>query len=123
MPSYTRPEVICTTLIAAATALTRGTDLFDGPPRPALESNNIPRNCVFCYGMFSFQPIPYLGTNEDFRDFRVTTLVRQVHSQYETGSNLARDIWQALQRADVSAYTGFVYSLNAEADVTYMGFR
>lgn len=121
MPTYTRPETIVTGLIDAATSLTVGTNLFSGPPRPALPSNSIPRNAVFCHGMFSFLPRQYLGTGKDYRKFRITVTVRQTQDEFETGQTLARDIWKALHRADITANAGYVSCLMAESDVIYMG--
>ena len=117
---YTRPEVVCSTLLAAGgLSLTLATNMFTGPPKPP--SAAIPRNCVFIFGIQSFQPRPYLGVGTDYRQFRTSLYVRRHADQFETGQTLAREIWRTLQRANVSAHTGFFGALMEEADPQYYG--
>lgn len=123
--SYARPEVICGTILAAAgLGLTLGTNLFTGPPKPHINGGPIPRNAVFIFGVQSFEPRPYFGNGQDYRQFRTNLYVRQAQDQFETGQTLAREAWQALQRnASVTAgtYTGFFGLLMAESDPQYFG--
>lgn len=119
----TSPEDVVLALLTANPSLglttTPTRNVFGGPPKPA--SSLIPRNAVFCYSLFSFMPKPYLGNAKDYRDFRITIFIRHETSKFETGQALMRAIWQRLQRANVSAYTGYVGCLMAEADGTYIG--
>lgn len=115
----TSPETVIATLIDTGTSLTLGTDLFSGPPRPQ-DAVGIPRSAVFVFGLLSFMPTPYLGVGEDFREFRVEIYIRQAQDQYTTGVALARTIWDAVQRKNVTS-SGYVGVLMAEADPQYIG--
>jgi hypothetical protein len=95
--------------------------MFTGPPKPYKVGGPIPRNAVFIFGLMSFEPRPYFGIGQDYRQFRVHLYVRQQQDQFETGQTLAREIWRTLQRANVSAHTGFFGSLMVESDPQYYG--
>ena len=116
----TSPEEVIIQLIDSALSLTAGTNLFAGPLRPQ-DAVGIPRDAVFCFSLLSFMPTPYLGVGQDFREFRVEIVVRRGQDRYTEGVLLARQVWDAVQRADVSAFTGYVGTLMAEADPQYLG--
>jgi hypothetical protein len=116
-----RPEAVVTALVDAGSSLTLGTNLFMGPPRP-WRATGIPRDAVFVYSMLSFRPLVYVSpSKESLRDFRVNLFVRQNQDQFATGQALARDLWDILQMADVSVYTGYITCLMAESDPQYIG--
>ena len=118
----TRPEVVISDKIhAAVSSLVVGTNMFLGPPKPwKIPTTAIPRNAVFVYSMLSFRPEQYIGTGEAFRDFRIYIFVRQAQDQFATGQALTRDIWVALNQANVTS-SGYVGCLMAESDAQYLG--
>lgn len=117
----TRPETVIADKIATATGLVVGTGIFKGPPRPwKAPTSLIPRNAVFVYSMMSFKPEQYIGIGQALRTFRITLFVRRRQDDFEAGQALTRDIWEALNQADVTA-SGYVGCLMAESDAQYIG--
>jgi hypothetical protein len=121
MPLLTRPELVVAGILEADTNLALGVDLFSGPPKP-WKGSAIPRSAVFVYSMLSFRPVQYLGSaRHALRDIRIMTYIRQQQDQFALGQALGREIWDALNQADVTAYTGYVACQIAEADAQYLG--
>lgn len=126
----TKPEAVIAALLVSAplgSIGTLGTNIFEGPVRPPSrppETTGVPRNAIFCFPYFSFQPRPYFGSNNRaFRDIRVTVYIR--NTEYVAGRVVCLAVWSALQQRDIhtgSPYPGYFSCTVAESDATYFGF-
>lgn len=91
-------------LAGAGLGLTKGTDLFASMPRA--QTNNIPANSVFVYGLPGGAPTRAMGEVEEILVPVVMVVVR--HRSYSTGDALGRSIRDSMQAADISPYLDVV---------------
>lgn len=105
MATRNPPEDICTYLAAQGLGLTYGTNLFSTYPRL---DPRYPAPCVFVWDGVSAAPVNYLGMAESLWQPAIQVLVRGANEGFQTARNLARDIRDTLNRAQVSGYVSLV---------------
>lgn len=114
----TLPANVVLAILDGHASLTAGTNLFSCPPKP--HSALVPRNCVFVWEQFSFLPHTYIGVDKDDRQFIVDMYLRYA-DDFDTGRTLAYGCWALLQRANVSAYTGYISCTTRDSGPRYIG--
>jgi hypothetical protein len=110
-------EDIRSYLISVGTA-TPG--LFCGPARPA--GNGVPDNATFILVSGGGAPTGFMdGHDTDFRPIRLQVLTRVTSDSYKAGRDAAEVLWGKLQRAALSAASGYIRCTCAQAAPMYLG--
>ena len=90
-------------LAAASIGLTKGMNLFRGPPRAA--GGGIPHQAVFVLAWGGPSPIPlHDGSKRDLIMSRVQITVRGAPEKFDDGQTLARAVKKALHEKPPSGY-------------------
>lgn len=92
-------ETIVDVINAAVSALTKGTNLFVGPPRP--QDASFPDKCVFVWDTGGPPPQRYIdgGAGTNLSQAATEILIRSTQEQYQNGYDLAILVQNAVEKS------------------------
>lgn len=128
----TSPETVIVNAIVAAgiqidgEAAALGTNVFNGAEISADEDAGIPDAAFFCVTYGGPTPKPYLGVNQDYRQFMVQVVYRGLANNFGSGVATARQAHDALHAVTLSnplKTEGYIFVFAKESDPIYLGLN